>query len=171
MWSHVDLFEPTQVVQNPIFIILKIYWSHFSVFGTGGITPILATLMLWNILQIWKKKVSSVFTSVLWWSHISPHSLIWSNYFSERCAGKIKTVALTNFDTERLQIILENEIPVVSNQVNLNYVIIFYNSFRTANMLSILLLMGHNCDSSGTTFNRWHAPPTENGRALSAYGS
>lgn len=31
--------------------------------------------------------------------------------------GKIKTVALTNFDTERLQIILENDIPVVSNQV------------------------------------------------------
>ncbi|GAB2274638.1 hypothetical protein Dimus_009407 [Dionaea muscipula] len=31
--------------------------------------------------------------------------------------GKIKTVALTNFDTERLQKILENEIPVVSNQV------------------------------------------------------
>ncbi|XP_031474190.1 flagellar radial spoke protein 5-like isoform X3 [Nymphaea colorata] len=31
--------------------------------------------------------------------------------------GKIKTIALTNFDTERLQIILENGIPVVSNQV------------------------------------------------------
>ncbi|PIA39248.1 hypothetical protein AQUCO_02700436v1, partial [Aquilegia coerulea] len=30
---------------------------------------------------------------------------------------KIKTVALTIFDTERLQIILENGIPVVSNQV------------------------------------------------------
>ncbi|MCO5552845.1 hypothetical protein L7F22_006363 [Adiantum nelumboides] len=30
---------------------------------------------------------------------------------------KIKTLALTNFDTERLQIILENEIPIVSNQV------------------------------------------------------
>ncbi|GAY59815.1 hypothetical protein CUMW_197370 [Citrus unshiu] len=29
---------------------------------------------------------------------------------------KIKTVALTNFDTERLRIILENGIPVVSNQ-------------------------------------------------------
>ncbi|XP_042499517.1 flagellar radial spoke protein 5-like isoform X3 [Macadamia integrifolia] len=38
-------------------------------------------------------------------------------YFNERYAGKIKTVALTNFDTERLQIILENGIPVVSNQV------------------------------------------------------
>lgn len=32
--------------------------------------------------------------------------------------GKIKTVALTNFDTERLHTILENGIPVVSNQVN-----------------------------------------------------
>ncbi|XP_065868004.1 perakine reductase-like [Euphorbia lathyris] len=31
--------------------------------------------------------------------------------------GKIKTIALTNFDTERLQIILENGIPIVSNQV------------------------------------------------------
>ncbi|XP_047968659.1 LOW QUALITY PROTEIN: flagellar radial spoke protein 5 [Salvia hispanica] len=31
--------------------------------------------------------------------------------------GKIKTVALTNFDTVRLQKILENGIPVVSNQV------------------------------------------------------
>ncbi|KAI8524285.1 hypothetical protein RHMOL_Rhmol13G0138400 [Rhododendron molle] len=31
--------------------------------------------------------------------------------------GKIKTVALTNFDTERLHMILENGIPVVSNQV------------------------------------------------------
>ena len=32
-------------------------------------------------------------------------------------AGKIKTVALTNFDTQRLQIILENGIPIISNQV------------------------------------------------------
>ncbi|KAF6172026.1 hypothetical protein GIB67_029444 [Kingdonia uniflora] len=31
--------------------------------------------------------------------------------------GKIKSVALTNFDTKRLQIILESGIPVVSNQV------------------------------------------------------
>eukprot|EP00850_Spirogloea_muscicola_P013305 SM000089S23861 [mRNA] locus=s89:415487:418677:+ [translate_table: standard] len=31
--------------------------------------------------------------------------------------GKLKTVALTNFDTRRLQTILENKIPVVSNQV------------------------------------------------------
>ena len=36
---------------------------------------------------------------------------------SEISEGKIKTVALTNFDTERLQIILENGIPIVSNQV------------------------------------------------------
>ncbi|WOL17741.1 flagellar radial spoke protein 5 [Canna indica] len=31
--------------------------------------------------------------------------------------GKIKTVALTNFDTDHLHIILENGIPIVSNQV------------------------------------------------------
>jgi len=45
--------------------------------------------------------------------------------------GKIKTVALTNFDTERLQIILENEIPVVSNQVYptaLIFLVLFNNS-------------------------------------------
>lgn len=39
------------------------------------------------------------------------------DYFSNWHAGKIKTVALTNFDTVRLQKILENGIPVVSNQV------------------------------------------------------
>lgn len=43
----------------------------------------------------------------------------WFDYSNKWFAGKIKTVALTNFDTERLQIILENEIPVVSNQVKL----------------------------------------------------
>lgn len=36
--------------------------------------------------------------------------------------GKIKTLALTNFDTKRLQIILENKIPVVSNQVQYSVV-------------------------------------------------
>jgi hypothetical protein len=38
-------------------------------------------------------------------------------FCSKNSVGKIKTVALTNFDTDRLQIILENGIPVVSNQV------------------------------------------------------
>lgn len=36
--------------------------------------------------------------------------------------GKIKTLALTNFDTQRLQIILENQIPIVSNQVQYSVV-------------------------------------------------
>lgn len=39
-------------------------------------------------------------------------------YCASACVGKIKTLALTNFDTKRLQIILENEIPIVSNQVS-----------------------------------------------------
>lgn len=41
-------------------------------------------------------------------------------------------MALTNFDTERLQIILENEVPVVSNQVNPNALI---------PLLSVLLII------------------------------
>lgn len=36
--------------------------------------------------------------------------------------GKIKTLSLTNFDTKRLQIILENQIPIVSNQVQYSIV-------------------------------------------------
>ena len=44
-----------------------------------------------------------------------------------RFAGKIKTVALTNFDTKRLEIILENGIPVVSNQVIFEYHLPFFS--------------------------------------------
>ncbi|KAI5082214.1 hypothetical protein GOP47_0001957 [Adiantum capillus-veneris] len=36
--------------------------------------------------------------------------------------GKIKTLALTNFDTERLHIILDSQIPIVSNQVQYSVV-------------------------------------------------
>ena len=55
--------------------------------------------------------------------HLCSHAFpVWmdsyiTRFCSENSKGKIKTVALTNFDTDRLQIILENGIPVVSNQV------------------------------------------------------
>ncbi|KAJ9177955.1 hypothetical protein P3X46_009878 [Hevea brasiliensis] len=53
-----------------------------------------------------------------WWDYSNPGYLdALKNLTDLKEEGKIKTVALTNFDTERLQIILENEIPVVSNQV------------------------------------------------------
>ncbi|KAL1368663.1 hypothetical protein AAHE18_02G138400 [Arachis hypogaea] len=53
-----------------------------------------------------------------WWDYSNPGYLDALKHLTDlKDEGKIKTVALTNFDTERLQIILENEIPVVSNQV------------------------------------------------------
>ncbi|XP_043699002.1 perakine reductase-like [Telopea speciosissima] len=53
-----------------------------------------------------------------WWDYSNPAYLDALKHLTDlKEEGKIKTVALTNFDTERLQIIVENGIPVVSNQV------------------------------------------------------
>ncbi|KAL9247300.1 hypothetical protein vseg_020744 [Gypsophila vaccaria] len=53
-----------------------------------------------------------------WWDYANTGYLDALKHLTDlKDEGKIKTVALTNFDTERLRIILENEIPVVSNQV------------------------------------------------------
>ncbi|XP_019199294.1 PREDICTED: flagellar radial spoke protein 5 [Ipomoea nil] len=53
-----------------------------------------------------------------WWDYSNPGYLDALKHLTDlKEEGKIKTVALTNFDTERLQIILENGIPIVSNQV------------------------------------------------------
>ncbi|XP_021716409.1 flagellar radial spoke protein 5-like isoform X2 [Chenopodium quinoa] len=53
-----------------------------------------------------------------WWDYSNSGYLDALKHLTDlKDEGKIKTVALTNFDTERLRIILENEIPVVSNQV------------------------------------------------------
>ncbi|KAG6485333.1 hypothetical protein ZIOFF_053870 [Zingiber officinale] len=53
-----------------------------------------------------------------WWDYSNPGYLDALKHLTDlKEEGKIKTVALTNFDTERLHTILENGIPVVSNQV------------------------------------------------------
>ncbi|KAK9122744.1 hypothetical protein Sjap_012346 [Stephania japonica] len=58
-----------------------------------------------------------------WWDYSNPGYLDALKHLTDlKEEGKIKTVALTNFDTERLQIILENGIPVVSNQVQYSVV-------------------------------------------------
>jgi diketogulonate reductase-like aldo/keto reductase len=72
-------------------------------------------------------------------------------FCSKNSEGKIKTVALTNFDTDRLQIILENGIPVVSNQV--------YSSYLYMEDLLCLLLYDPKISEtwlqfSGSTFYR-----------------
>uniref|UniRef100_A0A0E0GFQ2 NADP-dependent oxidoreductase domain-containing protein n=1 Tax=Oryza nivara TaxID=4536 RepID=A0A0E0GFQ2_ORYNI len=53
-----------------------------------------------------------------WWDYANPGYLDALKHITDlKEEGKIKTVALTNFDTDRLQIILENGIPIVSNQM------------------------------------------------------
>lgn len=53
-----------------------------------------------------------------WWDYANDGYLDALKHLTDlKEEGKIKTVALTNFDTKRLEIILENGIPVVSNQV------------------------------------------------------
>ncbi|MBF2002033.1 MAG: aldo/keto reductase [Synechococcales cyanobacterium M58_A2018_015] len=53
-----------------------------------------------------------------WWEYRDPSYLDALKYMVElQTEGKIKHLALTNFDTEHLQIILDQGIPIVSNQV------------------------------------------------------
>lgn len=53
-----------------------------------------------------------------WWDYRDSNYLDALKFMAElQAAGKIRHLALTNFDTEHLQIILDNGIPIVSNQV------------------------------------------------------
>lgn len=53
-----------------------------------------------------------------WWDYADRHYLDALAYLAElRDEGQIRHLALTNFDTEHLQIVVERGIPVVSNQV------------------------------------------------------
>lgn len=58
-----------------------------------------------------------------WWEYRDPNYLDALKYMAElQQEGKIKHLALTNFDTEHLQIILEHGIKIVSNQVQFSLV-------------------------------------------------
>jgi len=58
-----------------------------------------------------------------WWEYRDKNYLDALNYLTElQNEGKIRYLGLTNFDTEHLQIILENDIPIVSNQVQFSLI-------------------------------------------------
>ncbi|MDZ8055299.1 MAG: aldo/keto reductase [Aulosira sp. ZfuVER01] len=58
-----------------------------------------------------------------WWEYRDQNYLDALNYMAElQTEGKIKHLALTNFDTEHLQIIVEAGIKIVSNQVQFSLV-------------------------------------------------
>ncbi|CAM8969537.1 unnamed protein product [Rhodiola kirilowii] len=74
-----------------------------------------------NNIDISRKRMDVASLDMLqfhWWDYANTGYLDALKHLTDlKGEGKIKTIALTNFDTERLQIILENEIPIVSNQV------------------------------------------------------
>ena len=58
-----------------------------------------------------------------WWEYQNNNYLDALNYMTElQSEGKIKHLALTNFDTEHLKIIIDNGIKIVSNQVQFSLV-------------------------------------------------
>ncbi|MBD1936872.1 aldo/keto reductase [Microcoleus sp. FACHB-68] len=58
-----------------------------------------------------------------WWEYKDENYLAALKYMTElQQEGKIKHLALTNFDTEHLKIILDNNIKIVSNQVQFSLV-------------------------------------------------
>ncbi|KAG0502823.1 hypothetical protein HPP92_002895 [Vanilla planifolia] len=74
-----------------------------------------------NNIDISRKRMDVAALDMLqfhWWDYSNSGYLDALKHLTDlKEQGKIKTLALTNFDTERLQIILENGIPIVSNQV------------------------------------------------------
>lgn len=58
-----------------------------------------------------------------WWEYANPNYLDALKYMTElQSEGKIKHLALTNFDTEHLQIIVDQGIKIVSNQVQFSII-------------------------------------------------
>lgn len=58
-----------------------------------------------------------------WWEYRDNNYLDALKYMAElQESGKIKHLALTNFDTEHLQIIVDNDIKIVSNQVQFSLI-------------------------------------------------
>ena len=53
-----------------------------------------------------------------WWDYNNPYYMDALKYLSDlRDEGKINHIGLTNFDTERLQIMIDSDLQIVSNQV------------------------------------------------------
>ncbi|PKA56177.1 putative oxidoreductase [Apostasia shenzhenica] len=74
-----------------------------------------------NNIDISRKRMDVTSLDMLqfhWWDYSNTGYLDALKHLTDlNEQGKIKTLALTNFDTERLHVILEKGIPIVSNQV------------------------------------------------------
>jgi aryl-alcohol dehydrogenase-like predicted oxidoreductase len=83
----------------------------------GKITPSMAKESIQNSLN--RMGVESLdLLQFHWWDYNNPYYMDALNYLSELCDdGFIQHLGLTNFDTERMQVIHDSNIPIISNQV------------------------------------------------------
>ncbi|KAK4409062.1 Flagellar radial spoke protein 5 [Sesamum angolense] len=93
--------------------------AHRSIWKMSGVK--MTSSFVHENINVSRKRMDVASLDMLqfhWWDYSNPGYLDALKHLTDlKEEGKIKTVALTNFDTERLQKILENGIPVVSNQV------------------------------------------------------
>jgi|SRR5688572_8872567 aryl-alcohol dehydrogenase-like predicted oxidoreductase len=53
-----------------------------------------------------------------WWDYNNPYYMDALKYLTElRDTGMVKNIGLTNFDTEHVQIMMDSDLPIVSNQI------------------------------------------------------
>lgn len=74
--------------------------------------------------SLWRMGVGSLdLVQFHWWDYNNPYYIDALKYLSDlRDEGKIKNVGLTNFDTERMQVMKDAKLQIVSNQVQYSIV-------------------------------------------------
>jgi len=76
-----------------------------------------------------------------WWDYNNPYYIDALKYLSNlRDEGRIRHIGLTNFDTERIQIMIDSDIQVVSNQVQYSII------DRRSEVKMIPFCLKHNID-------------------------
>lgn len=103
-----------------------------------------------------------------WWEYADPHYLDALDYLAElQAAGKIRHLALTNFDTAHLQIIIERGIPIIANQVQYSLIdqrpAVRMGEFCQAHNIALLT---YGSLAGGLLSDRWLGQPEPGRRDL-----
>lgn len=88
----------------------------------GKITPSAVSENIQKSLN--RMNVSSIdLLQFHWWDYNNPYYMDALQYLTDlRDIGLIKNIGLTNFDTERLQVMMDADLPIVSNQIQFSII-------------------------------------------------
>jgi len=88
----------------------------------GKITPSTVSENIQKSLN--RMNVSSIdLLQFHWWDYNNPYYMDALQYLTDlRDIGLIKNIGLTNFDTERLQVMMDADLPIVSNQIQFSII-------------------------------------------------